>query len=279
MVRHLISVGHTVVSLVRSSVSSNQNTKSLDSTAPHHLIIGDLNDEPVIPFNIDTIIHLAGQVILPGVVDDDFLVKNRTIAEGLIRLMRRLDVDRVVNFSTASIYGTVGNGSAIEDMSPHKPSAYGASKYASEVKLSLFSEGLSLTHVRTPGIIGRGANPNLITKLADYASAGGKIELAHLEANFNNVVHVMDVCKFLDHLLLTNPIAGSDSVNLSSSSPITIKEVGELILNFYGNRNPIQSRESSTPPFIIDVNKLKQIYNFECLPVNQTILRFLKEKQ
>jgi nucleoside-diphosphate-sugar epimerase len=279
VVRHLSTLGHTIVSLVRNPIYSDKKTEVTDETTSHYIVIGDINNEPMIPFKIDTIIHLAGQIVLPGVTDEEFLTRNKSISGGLVRLMKRLNVGRIINLSSVSIYGSVRNGSALEGMSPHNPNTYGASKYATEVQLSAFSETVSITHVRTPGIIGPGANPNLITKLAECASTGAPIELAHLEASFNSVIHIMDVCKFLDHLLLTSPKAGTDSVNLSSNSPILIKQMGELILNFYGNNQLIKSRDSSTLPFLINVDKLEEVYNFRCLTVTETILDFLAEIQ
>jgi nucleoside-diphosphate-sugar epimerase len=276
VVHHLISKGYTVASLIRNNVALKDSPKAIEIADNHHVIFGDLNKTPIIPFNIDAVIHLAGQIVLPGIKDEEFLSRNKAITEGLIRLLSRLDVKRVINLSTSSIYGNILCGNASEDMAPREPNAYGISKYASERELSRFSQNISVTHVRTPGIIGPSANPNLITTLTARASAGSPIELANLEADFNNVVHITDICRFLDHLLRTEPIAGCDSVNLASREPITIEQMGKLILEFYGNQCPIIIRSSPILPFVIDLRKLKKVYNFECSTVNQAIISFLK---
>ena len=279
LVTYLISSGHEVVSLVRDNVKTKKESRVSPEADGHHVVIGDLNHNPEIPFNIDIMIHLAGQIILPGVKDEDFLRKNRNITEGLVNLLQHLTVKQVINLSTTSIYGNVLNGIATEDLVPHEPSAYAMSKLASEQALSQVNKDFSLTNIRTPGIIGPGANPNLVTKLAAQASTGSPIAVSNLGANFNNVVHISDLCKFVNHLLLVAPIEGSSSVNLASSKPITISDMTELILEFYKSRSRIIVKEPSTLPYVIDVQKLNKTYNFECLTVTQTISNFLNGVQ
>ena len=277
LVKHLLSLGYHVISLVRDHVNTEDKSKAIDTSNRHHIVVGDLANSPEIPFDVDIVFHLAGQIVLPQTTDEDFSSKNKNATEGLIGSLGRLDVNRVINLSTTSIYGAVVNGAAFEHMPPREPNAYATSKYKSEQVLSQFDKGISLTHVRTPGIIGSGANPNLISNLVALASAGLPVELSNLQTDFNNVVHVSDVCSFLSHLLDRKPIIGCDSVNLASSKPITINNMAKLIIEHYGNRSSVMVKSSSVAPYIIDIEKLRKIYNFEPLTVSQAIARFLDE--
>ena len=277
LVKHLLSSGHEVISLIRGHMNTKDKSRLIETSDRHHIVVGDLADSPEIAFDVDVVFHLAGQIVLPQTTDEDFLSKNKNITEGLIGSLGRLSVNRVVNLSTTSIYGAVPHGIASEHMPPHEPNAYAISKYTSEQALSQFTKGISLTHVRTPGIIGPDANPNLITNLAARASAGLPLELSNLQSYFNNVVHISDVCAFLNHLITRKPIRGCDSVNLASAKPVTINSVAKLIIDYYGYRGSLIVKSSSVTPYIIDIEKLKKLYDFEPLTVTQAIARFLDE--
>ncbi|MBA3342509.1 MAG: GDP-mannose 4,6-dehydratase [Gemmatimonadaceae bacterium] len=182
----------------------------------------------------DTIIHAAGNAHIPSSIDDPGrdLEDNIVSTHNLLAAVRRVSPhSRVVNISSATVYGE-GSGVPINEDEPTRPvSPYGVSKLAAELYVALYARlfGLRTCTVRLFSVFGPrlrkqviwdfmnklAANPHELVILGD---GGERRDLNHVR----NVVHAI--------LLVAerSPLTG-DVFNVAARESVSIDEAARSL--------------------------------------------------
>jgi len=274
--RYLYERGMSVVALQRTPRPIEGMPEQ--DTDRYCRLIGDLTSLPVIDMPIENIVHLAALINVPGATESDFVTGNVATTEGIIQLTAAKGCDRVVALSTVSIYGSPNGSAALSEETPiSTQGAYGASKYRAELMLKDLGTQAQVTVLRTPGIVGRDANPNLVVRLCETASQDKEIRITNPDALFNSTIHVSDVCQLVEQLLAGSPNLGYDVVNLSSASPLTIRTLVETIITGLCSSSRITVEPDGTPPRLIDITRLRHEYGFEPLTVAYAVELYASE--
>ncbi len=203
-------------------------------------VIGDLNADIEISVNVSTIVHCAAAVVLPGKTANDFAVGNINPASGAINLVHRLNIKKIILMSSISIFGSGERDIITETSDVISPASYGASKYLVELMFKEFADKCPVVVVRTPGIVGRGANPTLLTSIIDKLKNGKTVTLSNPEKLFNHFVHVSDVGNFIISASAQKLPNGFFPVNLAPTATLTLLEIVESIHRFLCSNSKIQ---------------------------------------
>jgi UDP-glucose 4-epimerase len=144
IVEDLIKNGHTVTVFDNFSSGSRENLAGYEGAV--EIVTGDILDMPTlmrVAQGKDIISHQAAQLEITKCMEDPLgdLQTNLIGTLNVLEAARRAGVERVINASSACIYGQAANGEpADEDSHPHNPNwSYGASKLAAEKYAQVFS--------------------------------------------------------------------------------------------------------------------------------------------
>lgn len=268
--RHLFKRGMAVAALQRAPrVIDGVPDDDRDN---FRRVIGDLTALPLIDLPIDNIVHLAARINAPDAIAIEFEAGNVATTGELVKLAVAKGCSRVVALSTISVYGWPEGTSALHEETPITgPAAYGASKYRAELMLRGIARQARVTVLRTPGIVGRAANPNLVVRLCEIAARGEEMRITNPDAPFNSIVHVSDICRITEQLLGAAPNPGCDVVNLASAEPMTIRALAETIIAGTGSSSEIAVDPGGEPPRLVDITRLRKVYGFEPLTVAEAV--------
>ena len=274
--RRLLEAGHKVVALQRSPKSLPR--LPIHDTDSFKRLEGDLTDQITCPYPIDAIVHLAAQVVFPGITAAQFSRGNILSTIGMFELAQTLAVSRLIMHSSISVYGQPQSCRWSESTPSTAPFPYGASKYVCERVAADYAGKMRIVVPRTPGIIGQGANPNWITTLVDRAIGNQTIRIHNADAAFNSTLHVDDYCDFVLAELAseeTNPVV--EIVNLAAKDPIPVADVATTIVRQASSQSQIVDNGPAGSPAIVDIGKAKSNFGFNPMSVEETLKRYVQE--
>lgn len=219
--------GHDVVALVRriraatTVLQGSVRIKQIDLAESGRTLGG--------PY--DAILHCAAAI--PNVVRDESELA-RINVESSRRMFDStlLSPSAVIIFcSSMSVYGQVVDNVVDESTSIRDPGAYGRSKLECEFLLDDLCRvhpGIRALSIRLPGIVGVGSHDNFLSDTKARLIGGEQVVVRNPEALFNNVVHIDDLERFVEHLLHTLPV-GHRVTTLASDHPLRIRAVAEIL--------------------------------------------------
>jgi nucleoside-diphosphate-sugar epimerase len=152
LVRCLLSRGVPVRVLARSPIAAKELA---DRGA--EIVVGDITDEPAVRTalkGVDTVFHLAGKLLIPGIPASEY---HRTHVEGTKLLMAccqdQTNLTRFVHCSTTGVLGVTGNRPADERGPLHPTNVYEATKAEAELAVrDAWQDGFPAVIVR-PGLV------------------------------------------------------------------------------------------------------------------------------
>jgi nucleoside-diphosphate-sugar epimerase len=214
----------------------------------------DLTHESVSQHAPNAVVHAAAQN--PGVgVTAESLERNNV--GGTARLARAVGANaavRVIYLSSISIYDDVAAPVVDEQTAVSNPSDYGMSKYRGELALSESLGPSRWIAIRLPGVVGRGATTAWPARIARDLMAGVPVNISNPDALFNRVVHVLDVCRFIEALLrqarFEFPV-----VNTGGCSPLTFRDVVSVLKASLGSESAMHEVAGAGHPFTIEVDR------------------------
>ncbi|HMQ29568.1 MAG TPA: NAD-dependent epimerase/dehydratase family protein [Chloroflexaceae bacterium] len=185
----------------------------------------------------DTVFHLAGQLLVPGVPDEQYerLHVGGTRAV-LAACAARGAVRRVVHCSTTGVLGPTGPAPAGEE-APQRPSTiYERTKAA--------GEALALESARREGLPLVVARPALVYGPGDLHLLGWfraiKAGLYRVVGRGENLLHPVFIADLVDGLVrcALAPVPGPRAYNLVGERPLPIRELAAAIAAALGVRLP-----------------------------------------
>ncbi|POF34358.1 NAD-dependent epimerase/dehydratase family protein [Roseibium marinum] len=275
-VQRLLEAGHKVIALLRSP-KPGAGLPSGD-TNTFKRIEGDLTQRVTCPYPVETIVHLAAQVVFPGITASQFARGNILSTLGMFELAQLLSVKTVIMHSSISVYGQAPSRNWTEATLSTAPAPYGASKYVCELAARDFADSMRIVVPRTPGIIGPGANPNWITSLVDKARRHEPVRIHNADAPFNSTLHVADYCNFVLSVLGSKTTdACMDIVNLAARKPLAVRDVVETIVREVSSQSEIVDGGPAGSPVTIDIGKAQHQYGFSPMTVGDAVTRYADE--
>lgn len=140
---------------------------------------------------------------------------------------RRLDVDRVLYTSSASVYGE--NSSCEEDDPPAPMNVHAAFKLAAEmlVEQACRQDGLTCTVVRLFNVFGGDDRFSVVSKVIEAARSGATLTVANEGRAERDYIHVDDVARVYA-ALLDHP-RPPDRLNAASGRGVSVRELVETV--------------------------------------------------
>ena len=250
--RQLIDAGEQVVGL--DSLSSalypddekRMRWDSLSAGTSMTLLKANLaHGVPSTVSGVKTVIHLAAT---PGLRPSwtqfgDYVESNVIAAEKLASWSIDNGVERFVNISTSSVYGSTATSS--ED-GPKRPSSpYGVTKLAAEHLLDAFSSshGLQVTHLRYFSVYGPGQRPDMAyRRFIDALLTRSEIELYGDGTQSRTNTFVRDIARWTIRAAKSDSAIGA--YNLSGKEPINMVEAIALFEEITGERARIANSDA-----------------------------------
>jgi UDP-glucose 4-epimerase len=278
---HLVDVllgkGHQVVAIAGRRTTGRLSLDP-DETPGLTVLLQDLGEEGPLPDGIEAVVHAAAVSPGPDVstTASDFVRNNAEATRRLSSWARRAGVRKFVYFSSVSAFGRVA-GPVLEESSPRvEPDAYGVSKWLGEVMLEEQADAMPSISLRLPSVIGPGAARNWLATMASAAREGREIAYFHGDADYNNTVHVEDVCRFVVDLLHRD-LRGHDMVLLAAAGAMKVGDMVGAIAAGLGGRSPLRELPAPRPGFTISIARARERYGYRPMTMHDTVARFVAD--
>lgn len=176
-------IGHHIVHALMDEGRSTVVIDDLSTGTPAHLpkdtplFVGNVADEYLVDsiitkHQIDTIIHLAGSVVVPESIRNPlhYYRNNTTTTRNLLDVAVRRNVSRFIFSSSAAVYGNPDRSPVTEDAPTRPLSPYGSSKIMVETMLRDVSVAHPLNFIILRYFNVAGADPKCRTGLTSVSA-------------------------------------------------------------------------------------------------------------
>jgi len=120
--------------------------------------------------------------------------------KNLLNFAKKKNIKNFIFLSSISAYGKINKKILLESDQTTRPNVYGKSKMECEKLLLSFSKKKKyFKHItiRLPGVVGYGSHGNFISETTKKILNNERIKVKNKSSNFNNIIFVDDVSKFL----------------------------------------------------------------------------------
>ncbi len=231
-----------------------------------------LNKNFKIP-NCDIVIHTA--YITPEKKNLKRIKINKKIDEKIFnQIKQNRKIKKLIFISTASVYHPLNAQKKInERLGRLNNSEYAKCKIKAE-KMFLRNKSIKVFNLRIPGLLLTSKETNFISNLIYNIKIGTKVKLVNKNQNFNNVLLINCLSRFILNLVKKKYKSGT--ILLGSSSPIKLKEVVKIISNYLQVLPKIDWKIDKKFGFYLDINKALKFYEFSSMSTKKGILKYLK---
>jgi nucleoside-diphosphate-sugar epimerase len=213
------------------------------------------------------VIHLAALLCKPGEWDDiRYFDINNAITRNMIRLMRHIESECFLNFSTLGVYpnktGIYDENSEV-NMADNTECLYGLAKFNSEMLFAYYLKNqtkvinLRLTQVYGPGM----QQDRLIGIMRKELESENSITLFGNGERISNFIHVDDVVGGVK-AVIEKPVAGT--FILGHHENYSYLEIAEHLIQKYGNPDSrrILKDKGFTCKCRYDTSRFRRVYNY-----------------
>lgn len=268
------SAGHQVVGVYRN----NEPTIARDwDDSQVDWIKVDLTDNLADLESVEVVVHAAGHTnLIPDSTPNDFIQSNVMTTLNLADYAKSTGVRLFVYLSTMSMYGSITGIEVDEEMPLNDPGMYGLSKYIGETILREYAEFFPSICIRLPGVVGPGYFKPWIGSVLQKALINEPISIYNPNSPFNNVVHLSDLARFILGVVESNN-SGYKNVNLAADSPMSIRDVVNLIIDLTESKSKVIEKGITGHSFVIKQEKIKEIFSFMPSTTESTIRHYVEE--
>ena len=261
---------HLIISIKRVEKDNQKNTILADLTNENLVekIVEKISTKNI---KIDIIIHLAARTASSQNIEDiSVLQDNNQISLNLAKLALKLNVKKVINFSSMSVYAYV-DGTFDEKTLPNPvlntDAIYGISKLNSEYLLDFFLRNTltNIIHLRVAMIYGENMPENrIIPMMKKELAETNIITIWGTGERVLNLISLDYLYGIIDFFIEKQQINtfNSDVFNVVEKQ-ISMKNLAEEIAQKYGNSNSkvsfIEKKATNTSKFFLDGTKLKEL--------------------
>jgi nucleoside-diphosphate-sugar epimerase len=272
LARGMSSRGHEVIALVRRT-----SPIALERQPGVRIVPIDLAHASHLPAGpYDAVVHCAA-AIPSAVHDDDELMRiNIESSRRIFDQALSATSPAIIFCSSMSVYGHVDDDVVNEATPPRDPNAYGRSKLECERlldELSRAHSGLRALSIRLPGVVGPGSHDNFLSDTRARLAAGEQVVVRNPQSLFNNVIHIDDLGRFVEHLLGSLP-AGHRVATVASGQPLPIRDVVEILEAATGRAGKFRY-EFGGHPFLISSERARAL-GYDPATVRDSVGRFAR---
>lgn len=247
--KYLIEIGYQVFGLGSNEYVSIYNSKKLD------ILDQDLIVEFLTQVQPDYIIHLAGKSFVGHKVPFDFYKVNVLGTESLLNsiIQAKINVQKVILASSATVYGQQDNFVLSENMMPNPVQHYGISKLAMELISKTYFDKLPIIITRPFNYTGTQHSLNfLIPKIiSHFIDKKETIELGNIDT-FREYNDIDWVCDIYHKLMLSD--FQSDIVNICSGQTYSIDDIIQTATKISNHSIEVKSN-----PEFVRANEIKEL--------------------
>ena len=185
---------------------------------------------------------------------DKYVEDNVVAAVSIINFCKEHHIERIIYLSSDEIYGELNTDIVTERAVMINPNLYAATKYLAE-KIIIESK-IPYYILRLPGVVGRIWGKNFIYNLMDKMRNNEPVSLYNMDKEFNNILDVDDLTRFI--LLLCNCEKKNDSeiFLLGNTEKIYLRELIFYIKELYQSTSQIDDLDGGQKRyFTLDVTK------------------------
>jgi UDP-glucose 4-epimerase len=265
--------GHEVVGLYRSETAFLDRLRALPSASLFH---GTLADSARIAGPFDAVVHTAASPVWPGFSDAQIIGDNREGTDALIEAARLWRCRCFVYFSSVSIYGTITVPVVDEHTPIVAPDTYGTTKHDGERRLAACAAWLPGLAIRLPGIIGPGARRNWLSTVAASLREGKPVRAFHLDAPFNNAVHIADIADLIARSI-ERGWQDFDAIVLGAAGSIAIRGAIARLAAGLGVSADLSERPAPKPGFTLSSRHAIERWGYAPMEIGAMIDRYARE--
>ena len=235
------------------------------------------------PKNIKAVFHLANYA--PD--DDSYDSFRKTLninSYGTLKLLEKCcnaGVQKFVNSSTISLYGSCRKGKISERHLPKPDSYYGISKLMGELFCERYNNlsNLSVISLRYSSVYGAGQKPNTVLPLfINNALKNKKIVIYGKGIKIQDFVYVKDVVEANYLALLSNE---SGSFNIASGKGTNIVSLANLITDIFSSgKSKVlfnNKRQGDNTNYYFDISKAKKKLHYKIrFPIKKGLINYKK---
>jgi UDP-glucose 4-epimerase len=244
------------------------------------VLVGDLAENIALPQDVDAVVHTAavspGPAVEPTVTD--FARNNIEATRRLILWARSTRVRKFIYFSSISVFGSVVVPELDESCQCTNPDAYGISKWMGELMLAEQNEEIASVSIRLPGVIGPAAVRNWLATMAALAKKGREIAYFNGDADYNNAVHIDDLCRLVVNMLCED-FRGHDMITLGAGGAMKVRDMITTIAVGLGGHSPLREIPSRRPAFTISSARAQRLYGYSPMAMPAMLARFVTENK
>lgn len=278
VVSALLAAGHEVVAVASRN---GKGRLRLDPAIPGlRVLFGDLAEDVALPGGMEAVIHTAAVSPGPGVQASgaDFIWNNAEATRRLVLWARDNGVRKIVYFSSMSVFGRI-NSPVVDESAPRvDPDAYGVSKWLGEEVLREQGDAMASLSLRLPGVVGPGAVRNWLATMAGAAKEGREIEYFHGDADYNNAVHIDDLCRLVTGVLYRD-LNGHDVITLGAADAMKVRDMVTAIAVGLGGRSSLREIPAPRPAFTISSARAQKMYDYRPMAMPDLVVRFVAENK
>lgn len=181
---------------------------------------------------VDVVIHCAAAAG-PWYDNKTIVFDNLFATNNILHYCEEKKIDKFVSLSSTSIYGEFSEAIVNEDSPIKNPSPYGMSKFFCEKLIE--QSKIPAISLRCPGIVGPNCNGrNWAVRTAREIHEGKQIQLYNANSEFNSVIHVSDIAKFIAQQIKLPTREGHESMILCADDPISIWQATHTLAEAIG---------------------------------------------
>jgi UDP-glucose 4-epimerase len=243
IVEDLVKAGHRVT--VFDNFSSGLEENLRDVRADVEVVEGDVVDRDAIvraASGKDIVSHQAAQLEITKCIEDPVgdLNTNLIGTINVLEAARQAGVERVVNASSACIYGQAENPPVVED-GPHNPNwSYGASKLAAEKYAQVFSHdyGFPVFSLRYGIVYGPREWYGRVLTIFLQRALSGKVPVVFGEGGqLRDFVYVKDAVA-IHRACIDTDRTGAESFNVGTGIATSIAQLAQTVCEVTGIAGP-----------------------------------------
>lgn len=235
----------------------------------------DLNKEIKLNRTFDIVIHLAAKSPINKLNSDGFK-NNIRITKNLVEYLQKNRPQKIIFTSSISIYGKILDRLVNENTKKRNLDKYGKSKLECENILRDNLKYVPTISLRLPGVIGKNSVRNWLSKIMESSKKKEIINIYGLNNKFNNLIHVKELCKFID-ILIKKKFIGFNNLCLGSKKPINISKILRLVETNLKTKLRIKIIKGKRKNFLIDSSKAIKKFNYNPISTEKGLIRFIKE--
>lgn len=185
---------------------------------------------------------------------DKYVQDNVEAAIAMVNFCKKHHVKRIIYLSSDAIYGEIHTDIVTERAVMVNPGTYGVTKYLAE-KI-IIESGIPYYILRMPGIVGGSWSDAFLCRLMDSIRNNETVKLYNINREFNNVLHIDDLTKFIVLLSNRTNSGKSEIFLLGNTEKIKLQELAIYIKGLYDSTSQIKDAGAGSKKyFTLDVAK------------------------